>query len=422
MLLSAVVIGALLAGIALVHGLAAVVCARRMLRWRAADVEESKLPRVAVLMALRGADPDILLALKRLMKQDYPSFEIRIVVDSLADPARRIAEQAIAETGADNVSVEPLAQRPERCGMKNASLVQLARGLDDSTEAVVFADGDVDADPNWLRDLVTPLVSDDRIGVTHGWPWYMPRDARWGSLVRYLWYGASTVPMQFRDAPWAGSMAMRYAILRDTKLIDQWSRAIVDDALVSDAAAQLDLQTRFVPSLMIVNREGCGLRFCFNQIRRHLTWSRLYSPRSAWMSTWVHMAVTTLLLVAALAISVAAVAAGRAEVAVWAAGGFVVYQLSMLTAILVLEQAVQRIVARRGAPQSWLSPIRLVKLPIALLVTQVLCPLLMWTSSRNGTIAWRGVTYEIGGPWDILVLDAQPLSPTSPAAHGTLST
>lgn len=413
MLLTAMAVWMMLAGIALVQCLAAAVCAKRMLRWRARDLEDSELPRVVVLMALRGEDPGILLSLKRLMQQKYPSFEIRIVVDSRGDPAWQIVEQAIAETGANNVSVEPLTHRPKYCGMKNASLVQLARGLDDSTEAVVFADGDVNMDSNWLRDLVTPLASDDRIGVTHGWPWYMPRDARWGSLVRYLWYGALTIPMQFRDVLWGGSMAMRYAILRDTDLVDQWSRAIVDDPLVPDAAARLNLQTKFVPSLMIVNCEDCGLRFCLNQIRRHLTWSRLYSSPSDRMSAWVHMFVTTLLLLVSVVISFVAVAAGQASIAIWTAGGFVVYQLSVLATILVLERTVQRIVARRGEPQSWLSLSRLAKLPFALLTMQLLCPLLMWTSGRNGTIVWRGVTYEIGGPWNILVLDAQPLTRTS---------
>jgi hypothetical protein len=421
MLLTAIAVCSMLAGIGLVHCLAAAVCVKRMLRWRAVDVDDSKLPRVAVLMALRGADPGLLQSLKRLMRQNYPSFEIRIVVDSPGDPARPIVEQAIAETGADHVSVVPLKQRPECCGMKNASLVQLARGLDDSIEVVVFADGDVNADSNWLRDLVTPLVSDDRIGVTHGWPWYMPREACLGSLVRYLWYGTSTIPMQFRDVPWAGSMAMRYAILRDTNLVDQWSRAIVDDALVSNAAGQLKLQTKFVPSLMIVNCEDCGLRFCLNQIRRHLTWLRLYSPRAGWLGAWGHMSVTTLLLLTSVGIGSVGAAAGRPDVAVWAAAGSIAYQLSLLATILVLERTVQRIVARRGEPQLWLSLFRVAKLPFALLTMQLVCPLLLWSSSRNGTIVWRDVTYEIGGPWDILVLDAQPLTPTPTGVRGNLS-
>jgi hypothetical protein len=133
------------------------------------------------------------------------------------------------------------------------------------------------------------------------------------------------------------------------------------------------------------------------------------------------MFVTTLLLLASVVVASIGMAAGQADVVAWAAGGSAAYQLSMLGTILVLERSVERILRRRGEPQFWLSPFRVAKLPFALLAMQVLCPLLMWSSGRSRTIVWREVTYQIGGPWDILVLDAQPLKPSSRPAHGNLS-
>jgi hypothetical protein len=46
----------------------------------------------------------------------------------------------------------------------NSKVVQALRGLDDSFEAVAMADGDVVANENWLRKLISPLALDPSVG------------------------------------------------------------------------------------------------------------------------------------------------------------------------------------------------------------------------------------------------------------------
>ncbi|HRX79854.1 MAG TPA: glycosyltransferase family 2 protein, partial [Pirellulaceae bacterium] len=73
--------------------------------------EDATLPKAAVLLCLRGADPNLTHSLRRLLRQDYPDYKLFIAVDSEKDPAWNIVRQTIAELGATNVVVAPLRQR-----------------------------------------------------------------------------------------------------------------------------------------------------------------------------------------------------------------------------------------------------------------------------------------------------------------------
>ena len=44
------------------------------------------LPEIAVLLPLRGADPSLEACLKGLLAQDYPTYQIHIVIDSDGRP------------------------------------------------------------------------------------------------------------------------------------------------------------------------------------------------------------------------------------------------------------------------------------------------------------------------------------------------
>ena len=64
--------------------------------------------------------------------------------------------------------------------------MQALRGLDESIDVVAMADGDLVAHPDWLRELVTPLVQHERVGVVTGNRWFnssaLPRSA--GGLIK----------------------------------------------------------------------------------------------------------------------------------------------------------------------------------------------------------------------------------------------
>ena len=54
-------------------------------RWRAAPLGEDDMPRVLVVLALRGSDPSLVDCLRSLFQQDYPHYQVRLVVDHRSD-------------------------------------------------------------------------------------------------------------------------------------------------------------------------------------------------------------------------------------------------------------------------------------------------------------------------------------------------
>src|SRR5581483_260675 len=66
---------------------------------------ETDLPRVAVILPLRGVDPSLRDCLRGLLSQDYPHYSLRIVIDSLGDPAWDVVPELLAEGHAPHVEV-----------------------------------------------------------------------------------------------------------------------------------------------------------------------------------------------------------------------------------------------------------------------------------------------------------------------------
>jgi cellulose synthase/poly-beta-1,6-N-acetylglucosamine synthase-like glycosyltransferase len=66
---------------------------------KAAPLPDDQLPKVAVVLTLRGADPFLDRTLQGLTQLDYPRYDIRIVVDHKEDPAWEMVHRIIAERG-----------------------------------------------------------------------------------------------------------------------------------------------------------------------------------------------------------------------------------------------------------------------------------------------------------------------------------
>src|SRR5262249_4112160 len=63
---------------------------------RAVPAGPTYLPRACVILSLRGADPSLGECLAGLLRQDYPAYEVHIIVDSTVDPAWEAVEKILA--------------------------------------------------------------------------------------------------------------------------------------------------------------------------------------------------------------------------------------------------------------------------------------------------------------------------------------
>lgn len=371
---------------------------RHLLQARPAAIDDSRLPKAAVALPLMGTDPELLDNIKRLLVQEYPNYELHVVLHSQDDPAATIVARALAETGARNVRVEIFdpAFDPLCLNCSNSKTVQGVSMLDDSFEVFAMVSGSVAAHPTWLRELVAPMALDPTIGATFGNRWYMPSRGDWGSLVRCLWNLSAVPIMYFQNMPWGATMAIRVDAIRRGGLEKSWREVIAVDAAAPGALARQGLSVKFVPNLMMINRDECSLSFCLNFIQRQLTWTRLYHDR--WISVIGHAAFTVGLLLLTAALLLYSVSAARFDVVVWTVMGFLIGQAALYVCVLGLDWGVRKSSSHyRWSPSGWLSLKVLLRLPAALLLTQVCHPLTVWRAAVGKYVSWRGVRLEIVG-------------------------
>lgn len=302
---------------------------------------DDQLPKTAVILCLRGADPFLPRCLRSLLNQNYPQYDLKLIVDSHEDPAWKIASESITEQEATNVQISPLRIVRNNCSLKCSSLVQAVRELDDSYKVVALVDADTIVHVNWLRELVSPL-GDAKIGATTGNRWYVPTGRYWGSLVRYIGNVSTVVQMFIFQIPWGGSLAVKTEVLRQTELLDKWGQALGEDFMMHDILKKHGLQVKFVPSLLIVNREETDLSNLIDYLKRLILYSRLYHPR--WLAL-VSEAVSSILFPTALIILVLeSFLQAKWEAAVVLLGCYSVYTVGLLLIMLVLELEIQRVV------------------------------------------------------------------------------
>ncbi len=362
-------------------------------------------PKAAVVLCLRGTDPFLADCLKALLDQDYPDYDVRIVVDAVDDPAWKVVETGVAAESATNVHVEALVDRRETCSLKCSSLIQAIGALDPSYEFVAQIDADTIAHRSWLRELATPLA-DERVGATTGNRWYMPGDAAWGSLVRYTWNAAAVVQMFLYNVAWGGTLAVKTKVFRESDLLQRWGNALCEDTMLYGALKKMKLRLVFVPSLMMVNREHCGLGNFYRWMRRQLLTARLYHPH--WIAVAGHGIVAGFATVGSAVMICVSLIAGQWNDAAMLGAGFLLYQVVMLSLWPVMECTVRRIVRARGQPTGWVTAKKFVNFVLTNVVMQFIYPVGLLSAMRLRKVDWRGVVYRIEGPWKIRLKAYQP--------------
>ena len=390
------------AGLAVLHVFVAGGFILRLLTARRTIPADADCPSALVILCLRGADPSLGNCLTGLLNQNYPQFDVLIVVDDPADEAWQAAHELVAANGATNVRIEALRHRPTTCGLKCAALVQAWSQVDERYAVVATIDADVVPHSTWLRELVAPFA-DPRVGAACGNRWYRPRPISWGAAVRYLWNAGAVVPMYWHGIAWGGTLALRSSVLRDTDYRDRVGRALCEDVMLRDVLRRAKLRLHFTPSLMLVNREDCTLAGFFHWMRRQTLIMKLYHSDSPAMLTHgllcgAYLSVASVTLVAA-----AVVGDG---IAVYGVGlGLGLFLASLLGPEPFMNAAVGRIVRRRGEtlqPYSWGEKSQLVA---ALPLTQLVYAAAVVTLLRARLVEWRGIFYRVEGPLQITRLN-----------------
>lgn len=389
------------AGLALLQAAQGLGFIRRLL---AAGLPEPDAPTPAVLvvLCLRGADPFLSRCINGLLRQDYPNFDVVIVVDHPEDEAWRRAAEIVDACGATNVRLEALAERLTTCSLKCSALLQGWRGAEDRYDVVAGIDADVVPHATWLRELVAPLAR-THIAAATGNRWYMPDAVSCGALVRYFWNAAAVVPMYWYGIAWGGSLALKTSVLRDTDYRDRIARALCEDTMLCDLLRRSGLRLAFVPSLMMINRESCTLHDFYGWMRRQTLVAQLYHSRVVLVT--IHGLIVGAWFLASAYACARAVESGDVAGMRLVLGAVAVFLASMFGLLPLLEAAVRRIVRRRGESTAWITPRKALLALVAGPLTLILYVAAVASLLRVREIGWRGIRYRINGPLQIERLD-----------------
>jgi glycosyltransferase involved in cell wall biosynthesis len=366
---------------------------------------DKQCPRAAIILCLRGRDPSLERCLEGLLSQDYPHYEVMIVVDQRADPAWDVAASVIEQNSQLHVSLQPLVERRRTCSLKCSAIVQAVSELEESAEVEVYAliDQDVIPHATWLRELVTPLA-ESNVAASCGYRWFMPNRRSLASLIRAQWNAGSVALMVMNRICWGGSLALRADFIRKARLLDKWSRAICEDTMIGPAAREQNARVALLPSLHMVNQESCSLASLFPFIRRQTWFGFLYNP-----SFKVRNRVVTVVYNATLAggLVLTCVAAARGNR--WAIplglllAGYVALLIGAHWRIdaMTAEKRRSRGESTRGPDVTWA-----ILLLICFPLSQLISLAAVVSTLRMPTIIWRGVRYRIRGPLRIERLEA----------------
>ncbi len=376
-------------------------------------ISDEQAPRAVVMLCLRGTDPFLKKCLFGLLNQDYPEYQVRIVVDSPEDPAHAVIAEVLDETKATNVRVENLLEKRPHCSLKCSSIRQVLDTLEPEFEIVAQLDADTIAHPTWLRELATGLQPND-VGLATGNRWYMPTNPSLGSIVRYIWNAGAVVQMNWHNFAWGGCFAIKRRVLQESNLLKRWGRAFCDDTVLIIPVRKMGLRVAFVPSLMMINRENISLDSFYHWVCRQMVNVRLYHP--AWLAVVVHGFVSAMVPLAALVLLLAAILQGDLTSSAVALTGLGIYGGSLLLSLIPMVKAMRAIAASRGEPSRWISGWRVLKLAIAMPITQVVHTSAIVAATIAKSTSWRGIHYFIDGPWKVRM--EQYLPYCAPTVHG----
>jgi len=381
------------------------------------SVSDKQLPKTAIILCLRGTDPFLPNCLKALLKQDYPQYDLKIVVDSQEDPAWQVANNTIADSGATNVQISPLKVASTACSLKCSSLVQAVSELDSSYQVVALVDADTVVHSNWLRELVTPLMH-PKVGATTGNRWYLSKGRYWGTLVRYLWNVSAVIQMYLYGICWGGTLAIKTQVIHETRMLEKWARAFNEDTMVKSILAKHNLKVKFVPSLLILNREECTLSGLINWMKRQLLASRLYHPQ--WWLVIVNAVFSILLPNVILGLCLVNFLINKWEISQILFVCYSIYIFGILLIVIILETAVRQVIRTKKIMPKF-SVANLTKILIGIPLTHWFYGFALVSSMWISTVSWRNIVYRIKSPFNIELTEYHPYQSDNQAVDNQIS-
>jgi ceramide glucosyltransferase len=345
-------------------------------------------PPVALICPCRGLDPGFEQNIISMLTLNYQAYRIFFVVSDPNDRAHRALRSLTA--GHPNCQIV-ISDRVRSPGDKINNLLAAVNVSEArSAELLAFIDSDVNPHPEWLRDLITPLV-DPAVGLTTGYRHYQTDSGFW-STMRAVANNVAMTPHLVGDrlrVAWGGAMAMRRRDFDRSGVEEIWRRALSDDLTLATAIRRLGLRIEFVPKCLTNSLGNCTMRECYAWLRRQLFVARMYSP-ALWRGAFISF-VPMLLIFAGIMLSPLSLA-------------FPSLRMTAITLLVVLPLQViggwlTALIFKDYRTALWV--------PVGILFSGALSIAAFVHSAFARQLTWRGITYRFLPTGDLIVVQRQ---------------
>lgn len=393
------------AGISLLLGLLSLRSGVRFVRYLQQEIAKELpdyTPFATIFVPCRGVDDGLKENILSLFAQDYPAFEIVFVSDSPDDPAFPVIEEARQsfQTQTGPVISRIVAGPATDSGQKVHNLRMAVKAAHPQSEVFVFTDTDARPQKFWLRALVA-LLSDEAIGATTGYRWFIAHKSGFASHLLSVWNAAIASALDDdrgkKNFCWGGSTAIRRKRFEELGIAEHWHGTVSDDLTVTRVLHEAGLAIKFVPHCLTPSFHRSTVGELIEFTTRQLKLTRVYASR-LWRSVLIGSAIFSVTFFGGIVL-----------VSVRAA-----WALSFLTPLVLLLlmfamgivkshlrlRAVALVISDRGM-RRWTTTLAHVCLwPVASLL--FLYNALAAAVSRQ--ITWRGITYELKSPTETVIL------------------
>lgn len=350
-------------------------------------------PKVDVLLSIRGAENTLEENLLSLLGQNYPEFQLHVILDAPDDPARQVIEQ-VRQAAPDRLTVHFLDKTNVSGGLKPMALAQVARhrlSSADAPDILAFTDADTRQSPDWLKRLVVALSSREKCGAVTGNRWYsLPNRPQTSTVVRSLWNLASLPQMHLYRVVWGGSWAIKRNVLTESGLLDAWEQALFEDTMVDRYVDRVGYRVQTVPGLYSTSEDPSPMPATRNWMFRQMLDLRLYH----WAFPMVlgHAAGSALMAALPLVYGILLLTEAHRGWALIAIGVSLAYQISNGVIWQAIAATARQCLQTLDLPQGnrqlpWRTAFR------AMVLTQFVYPATMVQVLMARSVVWRGVHY-----------------------------
>lgn len=365
-------------------------------------------PKAVVILPCKGLEHDFEANIRAYLSQEYRDYEVIFVTESEHDPAYPVLSKLIKQSRRAAWLIA--AGEATASGQKVHNLIaalDALNSIDRRAELLIFADSDARPARTWLADLCAPL-NDRSVGATTGFRWYVPVHGGVGAWLLSAWNASILSLLGERSGlAWGGATALWRDSFGKWEIKQRWQGALSDDYALTAALSEVGQRIKFVPGCLTATHADASWRELLEFTTRQIKITRVYAPRVWALTCFGHVLFNFTFWGGLLWLA-------------WAGlhGDFNFTLCSLLLfsfAFGAMTGWTRATIAAHLLPanreQLW--PYRWVYAVAAPLVSLVYLYNIV-ASAFSRRITWRGISYEMVGPQQTLVLN----HPVNQPLHG----